>query len=126
MRKSIIPLLLLLSAHCCVYAQPCTIPADIWPDDSVIVCTGTTFQLDAAVVPGATYSWSVAGEGGSSVNLGVNGTYWVQINDGVCTVTDTVLVLFNSFLLAPIVYDTKLCKNQPALPLPVSGENLQW
>ncbi len=126
MKKSIIPLLTLLCAQVCAHAQPCTVPADLWPNDSIIVCEGTTYQLESPVVPGATYVWSIAGEGSSSVNIGVNGKYWVTISDGVCSVTDSVLVLFNSFLLAPVVYDTKLCKNQPALPLPVQGENLQW
>jgi gliding motility-associated-like protein len=68
----------------------------------------------------------VNSELGTSINVGVSGRYWVTVTDGTCTVTDTTLVLFNSFLIAPTLYDVKLCKNQPVGELPVYGEDLHW
>lgn len=48
------------------------------------------------------------------------------MDDGTCAKSDTVTVLFNSFLLSPRISDLKLCKGQPARPLPVQGQNLLW
>jgi len=106
-------------------AQHCSLPADLFPDDTIVVCQGTTYQLDGPSISGASYAWSTGGSG-SSVSLGFNGKYWLEMSDGSCTITDTVMVLFNSFLLSPQIQDLKLCKSQPALPLPVKGQHLQW
>lgn len=48
------------------------------------------------------------------------------MNDGMCSKSDTVVVLFNSFLLSPRIDDLKLCKGQGTRPLPVQGQNLLW
>ena len=125
MKKSIILLLITLCCGSVSFAQ-CTVPPDLFPVDSIMVCTGSAYTLNAPVVAGATYSWSIAGEGGSSVNLNASRKIWVAIDDGVCSVSDTVTVLFNSFLLSPEIYNAKLCKGQPVIDLPVDGENLRW
>lgn len=106
-------------------AQPCTLPASLFADDTVVVCAGSSYQLNAPVIAGATYTWSNT-EVGSSITVGVNGKYWLNVTDGVCSVSDTLVVLFNSFLLSPRVNDLKLCKGQPARPIPVTGQNLLW
>lgn len=106
-------------------SQPCAIPDNFFPQDTIVVCAGTTFQLDAPVVAGAIYNWSNA-EANNSVNLTRNGRYWVEINDGNCSRTDTVTVLFNSFLLSPPVQDLKLCKGRSAQPIRVEGHQVQW
>lgn len=106
-------------------AQPCSVPDSFFPDDTVVVCTGTAFQLNAPAIPGAAYTWSSA-EAGNTITVNVNGKYWVDISDGVCMRTDTVVILFNSFLLSPVIDNLKLCKGQPARPLPVYGQHLLW
>lgn len=106
-------------------SQPCTIPDNFFADDTIVVCQGTTFQLNAPNVPGATYSWSTT-ETGNSASITANGKYWLQISDAVCTKSDTVTILFNSFLLSPFVEDLKLCKGKPSMPLPVRGQSLLW
>lgn len=105
--------------------QPCSIPDTFFADDTIVVCQGTSYQLNGPVIPGATYTWSTA-EANASVMLNVQGKYWLQMNDGVCSKTDTVTVLFNSFLLSPQVSDLKLCKGQPATPMQVRGQNILW
>jgi len=115
-----VSILLFLQSH-----SQCTVPDTLFVDDTIVVCQGTTFQLDAPVIAGATYTWSTS-EANSSVMLGVNGRYWVQINDGVCAKADTVTVLFNSFLLSPPVQNLKLCKDKPAMPINVTGQQVQW
>lgn len=106
-------------------AQPCTIPTSFFPDDTIVVCAGSNYTLNAPAIGGVTFTWSNA-SGGTSMPVNVNGKYWLRINDAVCTQTDTVTVLFNSFLLSPTIQDLKLCKGQPARPLPVWGQHLLW
>jgi gliding motility-associated-like protein len=125
MKTKIKLLLVLLSLHAISDAQPCSVPDTLFVDDTIVVCSGTSYQLNAPVVPGATYQWFNAAAT-PSVTLGVNGRYWLQMSDGSCTKSDTVTVLFNSFLLSPQVNDLKLCKGQPARPLPAQGQNLLW
>jgi gliding motility-associated-like protein len=106
--------------------QPCSLPANFFPNDTVVICTGaTSFQVDAPVAPATTYTWS-GGEVGNSIVVNANRKVWLQMDNGVCNSSDTVTILFNSFLLAPEIEDLKLCKGQPARPLPVSGQNLLW
>src|SRR5882672_2549697 len=112
----------LVTVLICCYAvsrsQPCTIPNSFFADDTIVVCQGNIYQLNAPLIPAAAYTWSTAAVS-NSITITNNGKYWLQISDGICTQSDTVTVLFNSFLLSPQVNDLKLCKGQPSLPLPV-------
>ncbi|RYZ52104.1 MAG: gliding motility-associated C-terminal domain-containing protein [Sphingobacteriales bacterium] len=125
MKKTTSALTFLLLFFSISYSQPCTIPDSFFADDTIVVCQGSTFQLNAPVFPGATYTWSTA-EITNPVTVRFNGKYWLDITDGVCSKSDTVVILFNSFLLSPIVSDLKLCKGQPPLPIEVEGQNLHW
>lgn len=107
------------------WSQPCTIPASFFADDTIVICQGSNYTLTAPVIMGANYNWSTV-EATTQINISVNGKYWLTISDAICSVTDTVTILFNSFLLSPRVQDLKLCKGRPALPIPVQGQNLQW
>jgi gliding motility-associated-like protein len=122
---SLLTVIILLSFCFIAKGQPCAIPSPLFPTDTVVVCAGSNYQLNAPVVPGATYTWSNAATG-NSIAVNVSNRYWVQVDDGVCSSRDTVTVLFNSFLLSPVIEDLKLCKGQPARPLPVIGQNLLW
>lgn len=105
--------------------QPCAIPDSFFADDTIVVCQGSTFQLNAPVVPGATYSWSTT-EASNPLTVSFNGKYWLDITVGGCTRSDTVVVLFNSFLLSPVIGNLTLCKGQPPLPMNVDGQNVLW
>ncbi len=122
--KKLILLLCLCVSYIC-YGQPCTIPDSFFADDTIVVCNGSSVQLNAPVIPGANYNWSTL-EGTSSVTLNFNGKYWLQISDATCSKTDTVTVLFNSFLLSPFVGDLKLCKGGTTEQIKVAGQNLLW
>jgi gliding motility-associated-like protein len=125
MKKQASLLSVLLLSFCFSYSQTCTIPDSFFPDDTVVVCNGGNYQVNAPVIPGATYNWS-SGEGGYSVTLNFNRKVWLEINDATCSRSDTITVLFNSFLLSPQINDVKLCKGGPVGVLPVSGQNLLW
>jgi gliding motility-associated-like protein len=106
-------------------SQPCAIPDSLFADDTIVVCAGTNYQLNAPVIHSSTYTWSTA-EVGTSININSNGNYWLQISNGVCAKSDTITVLFNSFLLSPVVNDLKLCLGRAAQPITVSGQNILW
>lgn len=120
---SLLAVLLLSSSG--VQAQPCTIPNALFADDTIVVCQGTSYQLTVPSITGATYVWSTT-EANQSIQVQVNGRYWVEVTDGACSVSDTVTVLFNSFLLSPSVSDIKLCKGRAAAPLQVAGQQVRW
>ena len=126
MKKSAILLMIIFACQRVCLGQTCTVPADLFPDDTIMVCRGSAYTLNAPVVAGGSYVWSIANEGGASVNLNASGKHWLELSDGICTVSDTVTVLFNSFLLSPVLYNTKLCKGQGVSSLPVSGQNILW
>ncbi len=125
MKKTFGVLTALLLFFSISHSQPCNIPDSFFADDTIVVCQGSTFQLNAPVVPGAIYTWSTT-EAVNSITVRFNGKYWLDIVEGGCSRSDTVTVLFNSFLLSPQVNDLKLCRGQPALPIPVLGQNLLW
>jgi len=106
-------------------SQPCTVPTTFFANDTIIVCQGSNYQLNAPLIPGATYLWSTT-EGTNSINVTNNGKYWLQVSDAVCTQSDTITILFNSFLLSPLVNDLKLCKGHSAQPLVAQGQNILW
>lgn len=113
----------------CLYlfsqGQPCSVPVSFFPDDTIVVCSGSSYVLNAPPVSGASYRWSTT-QSINPITVTADGKYWLEINDGTCVVTDTVTILFNSFLLSPQVSDLKLCKGQGTRLLPVSGQNLLW
>lgn len=125
MKKSTNLLIFFLFVYSISKGQPCTVPDSLFADDTVVVCQGTNYQINAPVIAGGSYVWSTA-EGSTSINVSNNGKYWLQINDGVCIKSDSITVLFNSFLLSPAVNDLKLCKGGSVLPLPVQGQNILW
>jgi large repetitive protein len=123
--KKITSLLTVIVGHFIAVGQPCTLPSVLFPDDTIVVCDAGNYQINAPLVSGAGYNWST-GQTGNSIDVTVSNRYWLEMTDGVCQQRDTIVVLFNSFLLSPSVQDLKLCKGQPALALPVSGQNLRW
>ena len=125
MKQTILLLGTLLGFCMCARAQTCTIPADLFPDDTIVVCDNTFFELLAPTVAGAVYTWSNA-EANDRITVGMNGRYWVSMSDGFCNRSDTVTILFNSFLLSPQVNDIFLCKGRSAPALQVAGQQVQW
>ncbi|MEI6852196.1 MAG: gliding motility-associated C-terminal domain-containing protein, partial [Bacteroidota bacterium] len=70
------------------------------------LCVGTNYTLNAAN-PGCTYVWS---SGATTQTISVNspGTYWVSVNNGHCTNSDTIQIDFHS-LSVNIGNDTVIC-----------------
>src|SRR5207253_1411584 len=61
---------------------------NLGPDQSL--CNGASANLDAGN-PGDTYLWSTGGVT-QTITVSASGTYWVQVANGTCTGTDTVVI----------------------------------
>jgi len=91
--------------------------ADLGPD--VLLCPGA--ELALSVVPnGHPVLWS-DGTNGSSIVLDSPGQYWVQIGEGACAVSDTVLVLEGSVPDISIVGVAELTCEVDCIQLMVQG-----
>ena len=89
------------------------------------LCTGSTLKLTANT-PGAQYYWST---GAVSPTLTINqtGNYWVRINNGSCTVTDSISVVFTTPPFLNLGADTTLCANDRLLLQPgITNANYTW
>jgi len=89
------------------------------------LCIGQSLTLNASN-PGATYQWST-GANTQIINVTTNGTYWVNVSQGACTGTDTIIV---NFVAGPVVNlgnDTTLCSGQPiTLDAGNPGDTYLW
>ena len=107
------------------YSQ-CTIPDKLFTSDTLIVCNDTITQLTTVPLTGVSYSWSTGEAASPSVTITRGGMFWVQVNNGTCSKTDSVTVLFNSFVLSPVVQDIKLCKGGAPETIRAEGQNILW
>ncbi len=86
-----------------LYASPNAV--DLGPDQAV--CQGTTVTLDATL-PGSTYLWST-GSTAATISVANAGTYAVEVMQGACSVTDTVVITTLSVPVVDLGNDTTLC-----------------
>jgi large repetitive protein len=104
----------------------CAIPDSLFTSDTIIVCNDTITQLNTVPLTGVSYSWSTGEAASSFITITRGGKYWVQVNNGTCAKTDSVTVLFNSFVLSPVVQDVKLCKGGAPETIRAQGQNILW
>ena len=74
------------------------------------LCLGDSLLLEVAV-PNAQILWST-GETGDRITVRKDGNYWVRVNNGSCTNTDTIQVSFQPKPLNFLGNDTIVCENQ--------------
>lgn len=103
----------------------CTLPNQLFPQDTMVICKDTSFQLALSQYPGTNFLWST-GETDTSINISITGKYWVDLNDGNCTRSDTVYIIFNSIILEPVTDTVIVCLNSIPAPLFAQGSNLLW
>ncbi|MGC4037115.1 MAG: gliding motility-associated C-terminal domain-containing protein [Chitinophagaceae bacterium] len=105
----------------------CTIPDSLFSSDTIVVCNDTTTQLTAIDIKNVNYSWaSNPAVTVNAITVTRNGKYVLTVSDAYCSKTDTVTVLFNSFVLSPQVEDLKLCKGAAPETLKATGQNILW
>ena len=79
-------------------------------NDSTL-CQGDSVVLHAGN-PGFAYTWST-GATTESITVKTTGTYWIIVNGGACSDTDTVAIAFIPGPTVTLGNDTVLCAGQP-------------
>ncbi len=96
---------------------------NLGPDHSL--CSPATDTLRAGN-PGDTYLWST-GATTQNIHINTTGTYWVQVNNGGCTGSDTVTVTFVTNPTVNLGPDTTICSNATlTLDAGNTGFNFLW
>ncbi len=89
------------------------------------LCAGGTLTLQPDIA-NAQYLWST-GSTGNQLTVNSTGNYWIQVNNGNCTVTDTIRVVFNSPPVVNLGRDTALCPKQSLqLSTVITNAVFQW
>ena len=84
------------------------------------LCEGNLFTLEVNAL-NAHYKWST-GETTSSIIVNNDGAYWVNVNNGSCTVSDTIHVAFQPKPVLFLGNDTAVC-DQQKITLQASSPN---
>ena len=96
---------------------------NLGPDQSI--CNNVSVTLNAGN-PGDTYLWST-GANTQTISVSSAGTYWVQVQNGTCTGSDTVVVNANVGPVVDLGPDITLCNGMDtALNAGNAGMNYQW
>jgi len=89
------------------------------------LCEGDSLLLSPSI-SGANYLWNT-GETTSSIYAKNNGEYWVSVNNGTCTLRDSIRVTFNAKPFFTLGKDTALCKGNTLVLNPgLTGGNFLW
>ena len=86
----------------------CSLIADAGPN--LTICDGNIETLDATHPNAVSYIWNT-GATTSTISTADAGTYWVQISNGSCSDTDTVLVTSSTTPNIDLGTDTTTCNN---------------
>jgi gliding motility-associated-like protein len=73
------------------------------------ICSGDILLLQSNV-QNASYLWS-DGSADSSITVKGPGSYWLQVNNGVCLVADTINVVYDQRPVFSLGNDTAVCSN---------------
>lgn len=92
----------------------------------ITACEGTPIVLDATT-PGATYLWST-GATTATVDVQVTGSYWVEVSQGGCGASDTVMVQLNPAPTMDLGPDLTLCDGETSTVLDATwpGATYLW
>ncbi len=98
----------------------------LFSGDSIIICDRSDYRLQLPDMHGTvSYLWE-DGQSTSYIDITETNMYKVEASDGICTVKDSVYVIFNSLIQVPAKQDELLCLNTTAPRLTAWGESLKW
>ncbi len=86
----------------------CSLVAQVDLGNDTTLCSGQGLILDAGN-PGATFNWST-GATSQTITATTSGIYWVEVDDGVCPVCDTIVVTFNAPFNIDLGADQNVCE----------------
>jgi gliding motility-associated-like protein len=93
--------------------------------NDTVLCAGSSITLQPNI-NNATYLWS-NGSTGSQLTATTTGNYWIQVNNGSCTVSDTIHLVFNQPPYLFLGKDTSLClKDVLLLATSINPAVYQW
>ena len=96
---------------------------DLGPDQ--LLCQGSTLLLDATL-PGSSYLWNTSANT-PSITVSTAGTYWVQVSQNGCSVSDTIVVTGGAVPVVDLGNDTTLCSQATLLlSAVVPGSTYHW
>lgn len=100
-----------ISIGLCSYTDQVTIVFTEQPEvdlgADITACTLGGVELDATQPIAASYLWST-GSNGATLQLPGEGTYWVQVTNGSCLASDTLVATIET-LVFPSFMDTTVC-----------------
>ena len=111
-------------AYTCVLSSG-GMSVNLGPDTAI--CNGSSVTLDGTTAGATSYLWST-GEATASISVDTSGTYWVQVSNGICTGSDTIVVTAGNTLSIIASGDTSVCVGS-ALHLfasTVNGATYTW
>lgn len=105
------------------FGQPGSV--DLGPD--TVLCDNEQLILDATTPGAVSYIWS-DGSGSPTLVADDEGVYWVELDVGDCTVSDTIEITLQPAPAISLGNDTMLCPGEALLlqPTPQAGVNLVW
>lgn len=84
--------------------------ATVYLGSDTILCQGDSLRLQPYLA-GGTYLWST-GAADPAITIKASGDYWLKVNNGVCTVSDTIQAVFNPRPAIGLGNDTSVCEGQ--------------
>jgi gliding motility-associated-like protein len=89
------------------------------------LCRGETLLLQANIT-GGQYLWNT-GALTDQISVTTSGSYWVGVTTGLCTVKDTISVVFNNKPLFDLGNDSSLCDGTELVLRPgIGNATYQW
>lgn len=76
--------------------------------EDTTACEGTPITIGYADLPNTTYTWST-GETSPFITVGVSGVYWVDMDNGLCRISDTITVTCTPQPNVRLCPDTVIC-----------------
>jgi gliding motility-associated-like protein len=86
------------------------------------LCPGQSITLNGGA--SLSFNWS-NGSTMSSINVSTPGTYWLQVNNGLCSAEDSILIAFNSVPKINFNADTTFCLGE-SLKLSAANPNSSY
>lgn len=99
--------------------------ASVYLGADTTLCQGDSLLLQPTL-PGGTYLWNT-GATDPAITVRTSGTYWLKVDNGVCTVSDTIQTAFNPKPPIGLGNDTSICDGQPlVLRASVTQAAFRW
>lgn len=83
--------------------------ANLGPDQQI--CTGGQLILQSVQPAGMTFNWNT-GETQQAIQIFQGGTYWVEVSNGACSHTDTIVITELARPVVEVTGPTEICENQ--------------